>query len=56
MKSPSGRPSWQKIADGTRQPDDVTPASLGGERAEHHADRGIPAGGQRQELPCGVCG
>ncbi|ENG48624.1 major tail protein V [Escherichia coli p0305293.12] len=27
MKSPSGRPSWQKIADGTRQPDDVTPAS-----------------------------
>ncbi|ENG67484.1 major tail protein V [Escherichia coli p0305293.8] len=56
VKSPSGRPSWQKIADGTRQPDDVTPASLGGERAEHHADRGIPAGGQRQELPCGVSG
>ena len=27
------------------------------ERAEHHADRGIPAGWRnRQELPCGVCG
>lgn len=27
------------------------------ERAEHHADRGIPAGRRnRQELPCGVCG
>lgn len=30
---------------------------FGGERAEHHADRGIPAGRRnRQELPCGVCG
>ena len=30
---------------------------LGGERAEHHADRGLPAGGRnRQELSCGVCG
>ncbi|WCE56090.1 hypothetical protein PL329_14825 [Escherichia coli] len=36
----------------------VTPAStFGGERAEHHADRGLPAGRRnRQELPCGVCG
>ncbi len=30
---------------------------FGSERAEHHADRGIPAGRRnRQELPCGVCG
>ncbi len=43
--------------DGDNRHDGDTRQCFRSERAEHYADRGIPAGGRnRQELPCGVCG
>ncbi len=43
--------------DGDDRHDGDTRQCFRSERAEHHADRGIPAGWRnRQELPCGVCG